>query len=33
MFRRPVGPREGANVSVMTADFWSIRIAIRNDVV
>jgi hypothetical protein len=31
--RRPVGPGEGANGSVMTADFWSIRMAMRNDVV
>jgi hypothetical protein len=33
MFRRPVGPGEGANVSVMTADFLSTRMAMRNDVV
>jgi hypothetical protein len=33
IFGRPVGPGEGANVSIMTADFWSTRIAMRNDVV
>jgi hypothetical protein len=32
MFGRPAGPGEGVNMSVMTADFWSTRRAMRNDV-
>jgi hypothetical protein len=33
MFGRTIGPGEGANVSIITMDFWSTRIAIRNNVV
>jgi hypothetical protein len=33
IFRRPVGPGEGANISIMTMDFWSTRMAMRNNIV